>query len=164
MAHLTAIRRRHIRRWHGHMEFQAEQVTSHSLSGLTNRSIQLVGDPVVRSLDRKRFLYTPMMLMGVRMKPFPVRIILRQTLPSIEPSSTPLRMSLGVFRNQLPRRFNYVWTTCRSALGLLDGLIRPRWVVCTNEVGSITRNSRDIAQRNSVQETCCYGRVVGFLC
>ena len=45
--------------------------TGHWLAGLTNRSIQLVGgEPVVRSLDRKRcdpIFYSPtMMLKGVR--------------------------------------------------------------------------------------------------
>jgi hypothetical protein len=30
-------------------------------------------------------------------------------------------------------KVNYVWTTCKSALGLLDDLIRPRWAVCTSD-------------------------------
>ena len=110
------------------MEFQAEQVTSHILSGLTNRSIRLVGKPVVRSLDLKRFLYMPMMLKGVCMSPFPGGLSALSTSGRYFHQQNPLQLHIacnwGCFRNQLPRRSTMSGPRVKSALGLLDGLIR----------------------------------------
>jgi hypothetical protein len=66
----------------------------------------------------------------------------------------------GGLSQSISTKVNNVWTTCNTALGLREGLIRPKVGCMYKRGGSITRNSRDIAQRNSVQETCCYGRVV----